>query len=474
MVGSSPVRLRVVAHDAFRTECVTRIPFRFGIHTMTAAPLCLLQLEVEAEDGRRARGWAGELLVPRWFDKDPAQTVEGERDALIAALRDALRVASEGPPRTVFRIWQDCWQACGEPAGRAGGLLAGFGTSLVERAALDALCRLHGVSFRDALLGGATGFDAGALHAELAGREPASLLPAAAATHIAVRHTVGLADPLETADLEPGERLDDGLPQTLVEDIRHYGFDHFKVKLGGASAADRERLLRVARLVAREAPQGARFTLDGNEQFAELGALAEVLAELRGDPAGEAFLDGLIAIEQPLARAHTFDAARNAQLPAVATYAPLLIDEADGDPRAFVDALALGYRGVSYKSCKGVLRGVAAAMLCRARGGGLFQSAEDLTNLPLFPLQQDLCVVATLGLPHVERNGHHYFRGLAHLPPADREAALAAHPDLYAGGPAGAALRIEDGRLALGSLQCEGFGVGLTPDTSGLDRWFPA
>jgi len=474
MVGPSPVRLRLVAHHAWRTDCATRLPFRFGIHTMTEAPLALLQVEVETTNGERARGWAGELMVPRWFDKNPAKSIEEERAALLFALRDALQVAEEGGPRTVFEHGQDMWTACGVPAGRAGGLLAGFGTSLVERALLDALCRLLGRSFHDLLHGGVTGLDAAALHPSLAGRKPAELLPGAPLDSVAVRHTIGLVDALEEDDLEGRTRVDDGLPETLVEDIRHYGFTHFKVKLGGASAADRERLLRVARLVAREVPEGARWTLDGNEQFQDLAALVGVLESLRGDPAGDAFLTGLLSIEQPLARARTFESAPNVAMETLSAFAPVIIDEADGDPRAFEDALALGYRGVSYKNCKGVLRGVAAGMLCRSRGG-LLQSAEDLTNLPLFPLQQDLCAVAALGLGHVERNGHHYFRGLDHLPVADREAALVAHPDLYARrADGGAALRIEDGRLALGSLQCPGFGVAVTPVVDDLTPLFPA
>jgi len=89
------------------------------------------------------------------------------------------------------------------------------------------------------------------------------------------------------------------------------------------------------------------------------------------------------------------------------------------------------------------------------------QSAEDLTNLPLLPLQQDLCTVAALGLAHVERNGHHYFRGLAHVPAADRRAALARHPGLYREDPAGSGevfLRIDDGELDLSPLQGVGYG----------------
>lgn len=39
-------------------------------------------------------------------------------------------------------------------------------------------------------------------------------------------------------------------------------------------------------------------------------------------------------------------------------------------------------------------------------------SAEDLRTVGLIELLQDLAVTATLGAEHVERNGHHNFRGL--------------------------------------------------------------
>ncbi len=476
MAGPPIVRLRVIAHAAYRTDCRTRIPFRFGVHTMTEAPLALVEVVVEAEDGRRACGWASELVVPKWFDKSPERTIEQERAALLAGLADALEAAVEAGdrPRTVFEIWQHCWAKCGEPAGRAGGLLAGFGTALVERAMLDALCRLLGAPFAQVLRSGATGFEAAALDPALGGLSLNDALPTTPSSEIIVRHTVGLTDPLSSADVAAGERVDDGLPQTLVEDIRHYGFDHFKIKLGGASDADIGRLLAIARILAAEVPSGARFTLDANEQFEDIGQLVSVLERVRSSDGGADFLAGLLAIEQPLPRALSFDADRNREMPALRGFAPALIDEADGFPGAFREALALGYLGVSFKNCKGVFRALGSAMLCKAHGEGAFQSAEDLTNLPLVPLNQDLCMVATLGLPHVERNGHHYFRGLDHLSAEQAAAAAQAHPNLYGPLGDGYALLIRDGKLDLRSLQCAGFGVGLRPETASLPDLFPA
>ena len=44
---------------------------------------------------------------------------------------------------------------------------------------------------------------------------------------------------------------------------------------------------------------------------------------------------------------------------------------------------------------------------------------------------QDLSLVANLGIPHAERNGHHYFKGLGMFSAEVQEAVLEAHRDLY-------------------------------------------
>ena len=133
-----------------------------------------------------------------------------------------------------------------------------------------------------------------------------------------------------------------------------------------------------------------------------------------------------------------------------------------------------GYRGISLKNCKGVFKGLLNRGLCGLAGGELFQSAEDLTNLPILALQQDLASVCAHGLAHAERNGHHYFRGLDHLPADEARAALDAHPDLYRELDPGVGVRIEDGRMRTGSLVCAGFGYDVAiepPKRTPLAEW---
>ena len=135
---------------------------------------------------------------------------------------------------------------------------------------------------------------------------------------------------------------------------------------------------------------------------------------------------------------------------------PFIIDEADGDYDAFPRAVELGYRGVSSKACKGfyksLLNGARVAALNEARPGRFFVSAEDLTCQAGLGIQQDTALVASLGLTHAERNGHHYVEGFG--PASDAEAArfAAAHPDLYRkqGGRIG--LAFERGSLPTASL----------------------
>jgi hypothetical protein len=179
--------------------------------------------------------------------------------------------------------------------------------------------------------------------------------------------------------------------------------------------------------------------------------------------------DSVLFIEQPITR-------RNALLHDVGplgTFRPVIIDESDADLDAFPEARARGYRGVSSKSCKGFYKSLLNAARCamwnrEAGRGAFFMSAEDLTTQAGLGLQQDLALVSLLGLGHVERNGHHYVRGLAALPPGEQAAWLAAHPDLYARDGNLVRLRITSGQLAIGSLAAAGFAAGAEPEWSSM------
>jgi hypothetical protein len=159
------------------------------------------------------------------------------------------------------------------------------------------------------------------------------------------------------------------------------------------------------------------------------------------------------------------DITRAASLGGIAPY-DFIIDEADDSCNAFVAARALGYRGVSSKSCKGIYKSVInatrAAKWSTAREK-FFVTGEDLTCQAGLAVQQDLALGALIGLSHMERNGHHYVDGFGDTPGLEANAFLAAHPDLYARDGNKVRLAVHDGDLLTDTLTTPGFASGTHP-----------
>jgi hypothetical protein len=141
----------------------------------------------------------------------------------------------------------------------------------------------------------------------------------------------------------------------------------------------------------------------------------------------------------------------------------VIIDESDDTLDAFPRAKALGYKGVSSKTCKGIYKSIINAARCAAWGREYFMTGEDLTVQAGLALQQDLALVSLLGLAHVERNGHHYVNGMAGLPAAEQDAFLGGHPDLYERSHGAVRVRIRNGNLQIGSLDRPGFASAAMP-----------
>lgn len=449
-----------------------RMPFRFGVVTLTEAPQSFVRARIRLADGREGWGMAAELLAPKWFDKSPALSNEDNFDQLRSALALAARTyRGAAGPHTAFGLHAaraPAFRAASEAAGLPP-LVASFGTALLDRAILDALTRLEGIGIDEAARRNLFDLSA-ALTPDLAGFDlDAFLATLRSAGRIAVRHTVGLVDPIAAGDLAPDQRVGDGLPETLEEVIRTYGVTHFKLKVGGDLEADIDRLSRIA--AALDRLPDYRATLDGNEQYGDVDGVVALWERVRSTPALARLADRVLFIEQPITRAKALDR----DVAPLGRHKPVEIDESDATLDAFVEARALGYRGVSSKSCKGFYR----SLLNRARcenwnaqepGAGFFMSAEDLTTQAGLAVQQDLALAALIGCTHVERNGHHYVNGMQAAPEAEQEAFRAAHPDLYERSHGAVRLRIEDGALAIGSLGRPGFASGALPDLSAMRR----
>jgi hypothetical protein len=447
-----------------------RMPFRFGVVTLTECPQAFARVRVELPDGTGGWGAAAEMMAPKWFDKNLALSNEDNFEQLRAVLRMAREAyLADATPATAFGHFARHYDAHARAAGALGfnSLLAAYGPALIDRAVLDALCRARGVSFYDAMRANLPGMGEG--HPQFAGMElPSFLAGLRPAARIHARHTVGLLDAITQAD--QAARVGDGLPETLEEVVRAYGHRYFKLKVGGQVHADLERLQAIAAVLDRSgAPYFA--SLDGNEQYEDAEGVQDLVRGIRGRPTLRRLWDSILFIEQPVAR----KLALQVDLRAADLGKPVIVDESDGELESFVSARARGYAGVSSKTCKGFYKSVLNAARCAAwnREEGMpryFMSAEDLTTQAGLAVQQDLALVNLLGITHVERNGHHYVDGMAALPQAEQEAFLRAHPDLYERSHGAVRLRIANGEIALASLAVPGFASGALPDFGAMQR----
>jgi len=433
--------------EFFERDVRLRMPFRFGVVTLTESPQAFVRARILLEDGREVEGAAAELLAPKWFCKDPALSNEDNYGQLRDSLREAREALAAGGANTAWGHFL---------AHRRTGLVASYGPALVDRAMLDALCRALGVSFYEAVrknLVGAEAFEGIDLPAFFATLQPGP--------RIAARHTVGLLDPITAADAK--ERVDDGLPETLEEVVERYGQRYFKLKVAGDVGADVDRLAAIAAVLDR-IPDAYRATLDGNEQYEDMAGVAGLWQRMKADARLKRLVSSILFIEQPVKRSRAFEQKVEG------IEKPVIIDESDDSLEAFPRARALGYKGVSSKTCKGPYKSLVNAARCAAWNAAekgpdpFFMSGEDLTIQPGLALQQDLALVSLLGIAHVERNGHHYVNGMAGLPQGEQEAFLAAHPDLYERSHGAVRVKLSDGMLSIGSLDCPGYASRAMPD----------
>ena len=461
-----PIKIAIEDVRFYIRNRTLRLPFRYGKACLTAAPLLHCRVSVTGENGITKEGVSGDMLPPKWFDKSPEKTFRNNIDELIQAARigeQAFRNAATNP-ETPFQIWQRGDAVTREQAANEGlnGLTVGFGVSILERAMLDAACRVADRPFHEAVRSNAIGMVPESVHTDLDGITLAECIPDKPIETLAVRHTVGFADPIRDDELDDVPR-GDTIPRSVEGWIREANVRYFKIKVSGDVDADGHRLEALAALFDTQCPDGYHVTFDGNEQFPGLNELKHWYASLNARPALSNLLNHVLYLEQPLERDVALDGRVNDDgLP------PLIIDESDDSVDAFQRAHQLGYRGCSVKNCKGVMPALLNAMIVqklnRNDPGKYFLTSEDLCNQPIVPLQQDLCTLTTLGITHSERNGHHYGGAADHLSTIETQACLTSHADLYSAHASAPAVRVDHGRLSVATIHYEGFGLSVPTD----------
>ncbi|MDR7375635.1 hypothetical protein J2X19_000293 [Rhodoferax ferrireducens] len=445
-----PVRLRSIT--LYQRDVTLRLPFRFGAATVTQCPQAFVRLELEV-NGRTWEGMAAELMVPKWFDKSPGLTHEQNFEQLRGALRTARAAYLEaGVALTPFALSQTQGEAAIGVAVARGlpRLAAQFGPALLDKAVADAVLRASELDW-------VRGVAAGVL-----GDPWSAQLQLQAQGHVWLRHTVGLADRILASDA--GASPGDGLPETLEDAIAIYGLRYFKIKLSGQLEADLERLQRIAGLLQRTAGD-YRATLDGNETFASAEALGAFWRALQAQAPLQDLLARTLLLEQPLPR----HLALVEPIAGLGIDLPVILDESDDQAGVLAQGIALGYRGISSKACKGIYRSLHSAWRVAQEPQRLLLSGEDLTCQAGLAVQQDTLLAASLGVTHIERNGHHYVDGFGTAPAAESDAFAQAHAGFYHAPQGRPRLRVHSGQLQLATLYVPGFATAAAPLWDSLD-----
>src|SRR6185503_11364360 len=142
------VKLKVASLELFERDVRLRMPFRFGVVTLTESPQAFVRARIRTEDGREAEGAAAELLAPKWFDKNPALTNEDNYEQLRASLRAAREKYLAHGAETAWRH-----------SSPTQGLVENYGPALIDRAVLDGICRAFGISFYECIQKNLVGAD---------------------------------------------------------------------------------------------------------------------------------------------------------------------------------------------------------------------------------------------------------------------------------------------------------------------------
>lgn len=464
--------------EFYRLDMQTRFPFRYGIASMSEVPHLFVRMHVEI-DNRMWQGTSSEGLPPKWFTKNPETDFNtDDLPEMLTVIKQAADFAMGQPRPSFFCWWMDLYQqqAAWASENEQPPLLANLGVSLMERAALDATCRQQQSSLSTVLIQNRLRIDLSAIRPDLTGLKPSDVLPPKPLRYVQLRHTVGLGDPLTESDIQPDERLNDNLPHSLTSNIARYGLRYFKIKLSGNLEADLFRMRELSALLNKNVGEAMRFTLDGNEQYTTMASFRDHWQELYADASIRRMVDqSLLFVEQPVHRDSALLAEVKEALLNWQDAPPIIIDESDAELDSLPTALKLGYSGTSHKNCKGIIKSIAALgtiQQVQSANRCLILSAEDLGNIGPVALLQDLAVVAALGIPHVERNGHHYFAGLSMFPEPIQNQTAIDHPDLYQRDSSGLlALRPSAGQLQLGSVNASPLGLTQQIDLRHFSAW---
>lgn len=446
-----PTDIRLVEIASDTQSFAYRTPMKFGGRVVTEVTLLNVTVVAEAGDGRRGVGFGSMSVGNAWGWPSAVVSSDDTLAAMIETGREIAAAASryEGsghPLEITHELSQQYASVADQAIGKRGlaermpRLAQLVVASPLEAAIHDAYGKTLGENSYNLLGPDYANRDLAAyLTDEFAGeyldrytlRTPKEKMP--------LYHLVGALDPLTESDL--GQRLDDGLPETLPEWIDYNGLTHMKIKLNGDDLDwDVARVVAIDRTAAEtQARRGVTqwfYSADFNEKCQNVEYVLAFLAKINEQQ--PAAFERLQYIEQPTSR--DLRANPENRMHEAAKIKPVVIDEALVDFESLLLSREQGYSGVALKACKG--QSEALIMGAAAQKYGMFLCVQDLT-CPGYSFLHSASLSARIPtVAAIEGNGRQYC-------PSANAAWLDSYPTMF---------RVTDGQLGTSVLDGPGLG----------------
>src|SRR4029078_9973047 len=185
--------------ERYERPMAMRLAFRFGVITVTEGVQAVIGVRISLPDGRSCQGVAAEALAAKWFEKSPEFTDAQNLDQLRQSLDIAIDHYKARGLDTPFGLFAGTYRAQQERGAQLGlnPLVASYGPALLDRAILDALGKATGQSFATMIAANVPRISATDLTPDIESSHLASFLAGLKPRDsLALRHTVGLVDPL--------------------------------------------------------------------------------------------------------------------------------------------------------------------------------------------------------------------------------------------------------------------------------------
>jgi len=385
-----------------------RTPIKFGGVALDRVTLLNVNCIVEGRDGRAAMGFGSMPLGNVWSFPSRVLSYEDTLGAMKALAERIAKITGgygeTGHPIDIHVALEPEYLKAGEEVAKERKLAepipklcALVAASPFDAAIHDAFGKLHGRNCYLTYGPDLMPHDLGRyLGPEFRGEHLDRYVLKKATPRMPLYHLVGALDPITEADVK--QRINDGLPETLPEWVKHNGLTHLKIKLNGDDLKwDVERVLSVERAAA-----ATHYSLDFNERCPNVDYLLAFLRSLR-ERASRAF-DCVQYVEQPTAR--DLKAHRENVMHEAAKLKPVVIDESLTGLESLLLAREMGYTGAALKACKG--QSQAVLMAAAAQKYKMFLCVQDLT-CPGASLVHSAGLAAHIpGVAAIEANARQY------------------------------------------------------------------